>query len=190
MKVTIVDFHKGSVDQKVLRSVPEDLIAEDRSQPVAQPVAKPTGKMDPKRINESKLPDAIKQAMIDNPIPQIGLNDSLDMNFVAKTRKLMELDGTMPASDNQPIQEEVHPTQVQTRPKAQPKTAKITAGDLERRLTPIIENVVRKTLDEIFDRKLTQLLAAQGGTTINENLAIKVGDTIFTGKITKSKSSK
>ena len=91
-------------------------------------------------------------------------------------------DRTQPA---QPTQ------QTSTRePVQETKTAKLNMGDLERRLTPIIENIIRKTLDEIVDKKLNTLLAASQGQSINENLAIKVGETIFTGKLTKAKSTK
>jgi hypothetical protein len=44
----------------------------------------------------------------------------------------------------------------------------------------IIENTVRKVMDE----KLTQILSAQQTQSINENLVLKVGDSIFKGKIT------
>jgi hypothetical protein len=53
-------------------------------------------------------------------------------------------------------------------------------------LTPIIENVVRKVMDE----KLNQILTAQATTTINENLVLKVGDSVFKGKITGVSSAK
>jgi hypothetical protein len=44
----------------------------------------------------------------------------------------------------------------------------------------LIENTIRKVLDE----KLNQLLSAQQTSSINENLVLKVGDSIFKGKIT------
>jgi hypothetical protein len=47
-------------------------------------------------------------------------------------------------------------------------------------LATLIENTVRKVMDE----KLSQILTAQQTSTINENLVLKVGDSIFKGKIT------
>jgi hypothetical protein len=44
----------------------------------------------------------------------------------------------------------------------------------------LIENTVRKVMDE----KLNQILTAQQTTSINENLVLKVGDSVFKGKIT------
>jgi hypothetical protein len=49
-----------------------------------------------------------------------------------------------------------------------------------KKLANIIEDIVRK----VFDEKLNELSNVKG-ITINENLAIKVGDSIFSGKITK-----
>ena len=116
---------------------------------------------------ESKLPEAIKRAMIDNPISQIALTDSLDMNFVEKTRRLMESEG------------------VSKKPSTQKQnTVQYESNDLIQQLTPIIENIVRKTIDDVMDRKLTQILTAQQTMSLNENLVLKVGDSIFKGKIT------
>ena len=175
-KVDTGDYEKGFIDEEIIKSLPEELAARDI--PGQSPV-RPVGKADPNRINQSKLPDAIKRAMIENPIPvpDISLGDSLDMNLVNKARKLMEEDGTLEskqllsskevpknATKKEPIQYESH------------------NNDLEK----LIESVIRRVLDE----KLTQILTAQQMGTINENLAIKVGDSIFTGKITKVKNAK
>jgi len=176
-KVDNGDFVKGTINEKVLRSDPEELMIENT--PTTTQSNRPVAVANTDRINQSKLPENIKKAMIESPIPVIGLNDSLDMNFVEKTRRLMEQDGSvLPRRETTPTS------------KSTTKTTTMTSSELERRLTPIIENVIRKTLEEIVDKKLEQILMAQNSTTINENLAIKVGDTIFTGKITKSKSTK
>ena len=53
-------------------------------------------------------------------------------------------------------------------------------------LATIVENTVRKVLDE----KLNQILTAQQTQTINENLVLKVGDSVFKGKITGVNKSK
>jgi len=173
-KVDSGDYQSGIINKEILLSSPEELMNESSPSPVNR---RPIGKSDPDRINQSKLPDAIKQAMINNPIPEISLNEGLDMDFVNKARRLMEEDGSIPKK------------QQQSKQNTNSASVQLTSSELERRLTPIIENVIRKTLDEIVDRKLNQILNAQNSTTINENLAIKVGDSIFTGKITKVKST-
>jgi len=182
------NFAKGTINENMIQAPEGELVAAPVGAPATAPnpnLHKAPRQASEHQIRESKLPDAIKQAMIDNPIPQIGLNDSLDMNFVENTKRLMAEDGTLTTKRVDPIQQ-----QTSQAPVTESKSVKLNMGDLERRLTPIIENIIRKTLDEIVDRKLNAILAASESQTINENLAIKVGETIFTGKLTKAKSRK
>lgn len=130
--------------------------------------------LDINKINQSRLPDAIKRAMIENPIiqPDISLSDGLDMKIIKGAKRIMEQD--RPSTSKKPLNE-------QTRSQPQASTT-----DLVKTLTPIIENIIRKVMDE----KLTQLLTAQQTQSINENLVLKVGDSVFKGKITGVQSSK
>jgi hypothetical protein len=132
----------------------------------------PINNSDIDKINQSKLPDNIKRAMIENPITKITLNDSLDMDFVEKTKRLME-------SDNGSSRSGIRNNQ--SKPKQITNFG--NNSELVTILTPIIENIIRKSLDEIVDRKLNQILTAQQTASLNENLVIKVGDSIFKGKI-------
>jgi len=192
-KVDNGDFEKGAISENMLEPVPEEqLIAaphQGGEMPANKSIHKSPKPITEAKVNQSNLPDNIKKAMLENPIPQIGLDSTLDMDFVEKTRRLMEEDGsTVPKRTVTKTQQTRQTTQ--TAQNQSPKKATLSARDLERTLTPIIENIIRKTLDEIVDRKLTQILSAAQGQTINENLAIKVGETIFTGKLTKAKSTK
>ena len=166
-KVENGDYEKGNVNEDILRSNPEDLMSTENSAPIRQP-QQPNFQ----KIQESKLPEAIKRAMIENPIPQISLSDSLDLNFVEKTKKLMENEG------------------VSTKKSSPQKGYSVDSSDLVKQLTPIIENIVRKTVVEILDNKLNQILTAQQTMSINENLVLKVGDSVFKGKITGVNKSK
>jgi len=166
-KVDTGEYTKGNINEEVLRSSPEELAGQNAPMVSNR---RPVGAVDTHRVNNSNLPDAIKRAMIENPIQQISLNDGLDIELVNKARKLMEQDGTLsPRQSPNPVT------------KAPQQITESIPGNLEM----IIENVIRKVLDE----KLSQILNAQAGTNLNENLAIKVGDSIFTGKITKVKKS-
>jgi hypothetical protein len=106
--------------------------------------------------------------MIESPIPQmnqISLNDTLDMDFVKGAKRLMEQEGVVTKKQ-----------QPQQRQSSVP-----TGGNIDMNAIAIlIENTVRKVMDE----KLNQILTAQTTSTINENLVLKVGDSIFKGKIT------
>ena len=159
-KVDGNNFERGHVNETVLRSTPEDLNTNMVSQPRAPQV-------NHSKVMESKLPDAINRAMIENPIPQISLNDSLDFDFVKNTKKLMEAEG------------------VSTKPKNTSSNKQSSNIDMNE-IAVLIENTVRKVMDE----KLNQLLTAQQTLSINENLVLKVGDSIFKGKITGVNKSK
>lgn len=164
-KVDGGNYERGHVNENILRSNPEDLMGGDATQmPVANTRPVNSGNFDVDKIQNSKLPDAIKKAMIENPIQQISLNDTLDMDFVKGAKRLMEQEG------------------VSSKPsKSQPVYNQTPAASIDMTaLATLVENTVRKVLDE----KLNQILTAQATTSINENLVLKVGDSVFKGKIT------
>jgi hypothetical protein len=161
-KVDGGNYERGHVNEQILRSNPEDVLA-SMDQQQQQPTKSPQP-VNGDRIQNSKLPDAIKKAMMENPIPQISLNDTLDMDFVKGAKRLMEQEGVGPKSTQQ-------------------KQSTITpvSGNIDMNaITLMIENTVRKVMDE----KLNQILTASTTSSINENLVLKVGDSIFKGKIT------
>ena len=161
-KVDNGNYETGNINESILNSDPEELI---RTQTTQTPTTRPVGgPVTVDKIKSSKLPDAIKQAMIDNPIPQISLNETLDMDFVKGAKRLME-------------QENVQTKKQSTQPKSQ--SSPTQSIDMNA-IAVLIENTVRKVLDE----KLNQILTAQQTQTINENLVLKVGDSVFKGKIT------
>jgi len=160
-KVDGGNYERGHVNEQILRSNPEDVLAsmDQQQQPTKSPQP-----VNGDRIQNSKLPDAIKKAMMENPIPQISLNDTLDMDFVKGAKRLMEQEGVGPKSTQQ-------------------KQSTITpvSGNIDMNaIALMIENTVRKVMDE----KLNQILTASTTSSINENLVLKVGDSIFKGKIT------
>jgi len=167
-KVETGDFETGNVNEEILRSNPEDILSSTTQNLQVRQPQQPNLQ----KIQESKLPEVIKRAMIENPIPQISLSDSLDLNFVEKTKKLMESEGVV------------------TKKSTQQRSSQVDSSDLVKQLTPIIENIVRKTVVEIMDSKLNQILTAQQTMSINENLVLKVGDSVFKGKITGVNKSK
>jgi hypothetical protein len=162
-KVDGGNYERGHVNESMLLSDPEELMKSqyvgEQPQPNQRPVNGPTS-VD--RIQNSKLPDAIKRAMIESPIPQISLNDTLDMDFVKGAKRLMEQEGVS-SKKLQPQQR-------------QPQSSNIDMNAI----ALMIENTVRKVMDE----KLNQILSASTTASINENLVLKVGESIFKGKIT------
>ena len=158
-KVDGGNYERGHVNEEMLRSSPEDLM---NSQELPQQSStKQMSMPSVDKIQNSKLPDAIKKAMIENPIQQISLNDTLDMDFLKGAKRLMEQEGV---GKKQPQKQVVQ------------YNSNIDMGAI----ATLIENTVRKVMDE----KLNQILSASTTASINENLVLKVGDSIFKGKIT------
>lgn len=172
-KVETGSFSKGNIDESVLLSDPEEVVKSNNQPTNRRPLGNPSVDL----INQSKLPDAIKRAMIESPIPQITLNDKIDMDMFEGAKKLMEREGMI----SKPSKNKTTTTN---------STNISISNDFVNTLTPIIENIIRKTLDEIVDKKLNQILTAQQTASINENLVLKVGDSIFKGKITGVNKSK
>lgn len=171
-KVDGGDFERGNINESSLLSSPEELIQMNQPIPTTPSVQHKQPTIDKSRIENSKLPDAIKKAMMENPIPQISLSDNLDMDFIKGAKRLMEQEGLgkKPQTKTQPTYQ-------------QPQTSQ--SIDLNA-LSIMVENTVRKVLDE----KLNQILSAHETKSINENLVLKVGDSVFKGKITGVNSSK
>ena len=71
-------------------------------------------------------------------------------------------------------------------PQQQPRQNQQSSNIDMNAIAVLIENTVRKVMDE----KLNQILTAQQTQTINENLVLKVGDSVFKGKITGVGKSK
>ena len=169
-KVDGGDFKRGQIDESMLAMGADEYVNTQTTQtPPTRPVS---GPVNAAKINNSKLPAAIKQAMIDHPIeqmPSISLNETLDMDFVKGAKRLMEQEGVSSKKQTTQRQSQNYGSSV----------------DMNA-IATLVENTVRKVLDE----KLNQILTAQQTQTINENLVLKVGDSVFKGKITGVNKSK
>jgi hypothetical protein len=136
----------------------------------------PKAGINEERIKNSRLPDVIKQAMIDNPIPDIPFNGGgvgLSEDFLSGVKDQMDKQGLPNSVSQQPIVENSIPVT-----KSQPKssTKKLSSKNLK----SIIKESVKELLDETI------------GFTKNsdENFQFRVGDRVFYGKITSSKTIK
>jgi hypothetical protein len=173
-KVQGGDFSRGNINESMLSDDDDNVQYSQQAHPSPelQQNQYNTPDFDMSRIQNSKLPDAIKKAMMENPISQISLGETLDMDFVKGAKRLIEQENRA----NNP-----------SKPKQQPKPVQNIGGNIDMNaIAVLIENTVRKVMDE----KLNQILTAQTTSTINENLVLKVGDSIFKGKITGVNKSK
>lgn len=168
------NYERGNVNENIIMSDPEDLMNENDLQ--TNRATRPVGVVNTDKINNSRLPDNIKKAMREHPIeqmPSISLNETLDMDFIKGAKRLMEQEGVSPKKQTVVPFSKQQPQQVQSN---------IDMNSI----ATLIENTVRKVMDE----KLTQILSAQQTQSINENLVLKVGDSVFKGKITGVNKSK
>ena len=126
-KVDGGNYERGHVNSEMLRSDPSELMEMQTPQ---QPNTRPVGdNMSIDKIQNSKLPDAIKKAMMENPIQQISLNDTLDMDFVKGAKRLMEQEGV-------------------GKKQSQPKQTIVNNNIDMNAIAVLIENTVRKVMDE------------------------------------------
>lgn len=131
-------------------------------QPKTQSASTASGKLtEQQRMkNLEKLPEPIRKAMIETPIPQVQgvsiFDDSL-INEIAN-------DGEVNLIEEQ---------EVITTKNIKPKTQKIMQEGFDySKITSIIEEVVERKIKEYYDSKL-----------VSENVQVRVGNTVFSGNL-------
>ena len=121
------------------------------------------------RIVNSKLPDEIKQLMIENPIAQAslpGTTNVLSNEIIEGAQKLM---GTTPKKQSQP-------------------QSNNTSGFDMNALKTMIRDTVRDTVRDVVREELSKSgMIVENEQKTNEFLSLKVGKHLFEGKVTKIK---
>jgi hypothetical protein len=100
-KVDGGDFTTGNIDPTALQAQTNNLVSEQPKQNVRNVGSNVVNE---DKIRNSKLPDSIKMAMINNPIPtvdNISLSDSLDLSIVEGAKKLMQQEGDISGTKKQ-----------------------------------------------------------------------------------------
>lgn len=143
------------------------------------PNLQPKANMSKDKIKNSNLPEVIKKAMLNNPIPDIPFNGGgapLTENFINNVKDQMNKQGMETNTPNTPLPT----TSLPTTSLVVPPTSTITKKLSSKALKSIIKESVKELLDETIGFKKNS----------NENFQFRVGDRIFYGKITSSKSVK
>jgi len=135
------------------------------------------------RINNSKLPDVIKQAMIKSPIPEIPFNGGVGLteDFLSGVKEQM-VKQDIPVSSSS--LESTILKSSKSVGRTNKKSNKLTSSNLK----SIIKESVRELITEVVDDRIDEAINMK--TSSDENFQFKVGDRIFYGKITSSKSVK
>ena len=157
----------------------------------APPNMKPHASLTEESIRKSNLPPAIKEAMISHPIPDIQTGADLNSDFINKVAQKMNSEefsvqgmrntANSSLSTPQPMMES-RPT-----PKASPipsPTRNMDSSDLKNE----IKSLISQSLDELIENKINKVLMES--KNVKENIHFRVGNKIFTGKISKVKTLK
>ncbi len=157
-----------NIPQDMLQPVPQQptqqmVQTQQMSQP--QPVTED-------RIQNSKLPDEIKQLMMEHPIQQPGFNGGgpvLSDDVIEGAQRLMGKTPQQPVTENISV----------------PTTS--NNSDLKQ----MIRDVVRDTVRDVVREELQNAgMIMEGNTKTNESLQLRVGKHVFEGRVTKIKKVK
>lgn len=157
-------------------SSPLGMNQQQQLQQTKTPNLNPKSGINEERIQNSRLPDVIKRAMIDNPIPDIPFNGGgvgLSEDFLSGVKDQMDKQG-LPNSTTQ--QQPIVENRPVTKSRSNSSTKKLSSKNLK----SIIKESVKELLDETIGFSKDS----------NENFQFRVGDRIFYGKITSSKTVK
>ena len=160
-------------------NIPQDML----QQPPQQQPNIPTPSMSNEPVTEnaiknSKLPDAIKRLMLENPITQPQSNGpALSNDIIEGAARLMKNNST-------PQPNELVNTQ-------QPLKEVSSSTSLNNDLKQMIRDVVRDTVRDVVREELKSSgMVTEGNQKVNETLSLRVGKHVFEGKVLKVKKVK
>lgn len=157
-----------NIPQDMLQPVPQQPTqqmaqAQQMSQP--QPITED-------RIQNSKLPDEIKQLMMEHPIQQpnfAGGGPVLSDDVIEGAQRLMGKTPQQTVSEN----------------------VSIPSSSNDSDLKQMIRDVVRDTVRDVVREELQNAgMLTEGNTKTNESLQLRVGKHVFEGRVTKIKKVK
>lgn len=170
-------YKKGSID-------PSRIIAtnENVQQPYfGTPPPQQAPSFNPQNLEKSKMPAEILESFRKNP-PMAPQNGQIGLSF------LDEIPGNLnpqtAVQENRTVYQQQQPPTFQQPVYSQPA---IGMNELQiEGLKSIFEKLIRETMEKVFNEreKLTE------SAELSENIQIKIGDSIFSGKITGVKSIK
>ena len=128
-------------------------------------------------VKNSNLPDAIKQLMIDHPIPEVSFNNTIPDSLIeGAAEKMKKLSGIKPTSQTYTSQKQPNTTKF--------KTQKLTQSSLKN----LVRETIKESLDELIDERISERMVESNG--LKESIKLVVGNTIFEGKILTTKKIK
>lgn len=130
-------------------------------------------------VNSSNMPEAIKKAMLDNPIPQpdgLGMSD-IPQEFIDKINPKGIMNESVQPNYNDvdekkfqhPISPDVRPREI---PRTQPSVHDYNKGDIRKMIAEEIAKALPGVIEDYFDKRV-----------IKENVQFKAGETTFSGTV-------
>ena len=163
-------------------NIPQDMLQQPpQQQQQQQTISQPSMSNEPvteNAIKNSKLPDAIKRLMLENPITQPQSNGpALSNDIIEGAARLMKNNST-------PQPNELVNTQ-------QPLKEVSSSTSLNNDLKQMIRDVVRDTVRDVVREELKSSgMVTEGNQKVNETLSLRVGKHVFEGKVLKVKKVK
>jgi hypothetical protein len=158
-------------------NLPEEILNESNSEKTFHDPTKPT---DREKILKSRLPDEIKQLMIEKPIVQPNTMGGtvLSDEIIEGAQRLM---GKNKISD---IPQNTNSNVVIETTQKNHTSGNISIGEIR----TLLRDIVRDTVRDVVREELKDAgMIVESTTNTNETLQFKVGNTLFVGKITKVK---
>ena len=162
-------------------NIPQDMLQQQPPQQQQPNIPTPSMSNEPvteNAIKNSKLPDAIKRLMLENPITQPQSNGpALSNDIIEGAARLMKNNST-------PQPNELVNTQ-------QPLKEVSSSTSLNNDLKQMIRDVVRDTVRDVVREELKSSgMVTEGNQKVNETLSLRVGKHVFEGKVLKVKKVK
>ena len=159
-------------------NIPQDMLQQPQQQPNIPTPSMSNEPVTENAIKNSKLPDAIKRLMLENPIVQPQSNGpALSNDIIEGAARLMKNNST-----SQP--NELVNTQ-------QPLKEVSSSTSLNNDLKQMIRDVVRDTVRDVVREELKSSgMVTEGNQKVNETLSLRVGKHVFEGKVLKVKKVK
>ena len=137
------------------------------------------------KIKNSRLPSAIKEAMINNPIPDVPFNNSagLSGDFLNGVKEQMDKQGI-------PIDSQTIPTPTTS---TIPSIPSPNIGTTTKKLSSKnLKSIIKESVKELIEETITERMEGINyfSSDKKDNFKFIVGDKIFYGKITASKDLK
>jgi len=183
------DKRKMSIPQTTTNNLQEAQLPNIGTSTPRQPNMNPKANMSKEAIMKSGLPDAIKKAMIQNPIPDPVPAPNLSESFMDKVSEKMNSPeysvSNMRNKANSNVSNNTNELPLFTTPSEKSSDPIPTLGGSD-----LDKNYLKETIKECIKEIIKEEKVLLESKNIKENLQLRVGNKVFTGSIKSIKTIK